>query len=67
MPVICYFVLVRFIYSIWSFYYQVLVSVYKEEKESNRIDYVVYLVFILIFLHNLNKRRKAYNVPIYYT
>lgn len=67
MPVICYFVLVRFIYSIRSFYYQVLVSVYKEKKESNRIDYVVYLVFILIFLHNLNKRRKVYNMPIYYT
>lgn len=67
MSVICYFVFVRFIYSIWSFHYQVLVSVYKEKKERNRIDYVVYLVFILVFLHNLHKRGKTYNVPIVYS
>lgn len=67
MPVICYFVLVRFIYSIWSFYYHVLVSVYKEKKIRNRIDYVVYLVFVLVFIHYLNKRGIVYNVPIYQT
>ena len=67
MPVICYFVFVRFVYSIWSFYYQVIISVYKEKKERNRVDYVIYLVFPLFFIHKLDKRSRAYDVPIYYS
>lgn len=64
MPVICYFVLVRFIYSIWSFYYQVLVFVYKEKKIRQRKNDVVYLVFVFVFIYSLHILARTYNATV---
>lgn len=66
MSVICYFVFVRFIYSIWSFYYQVLVSVYKEKKEYNRVDFVNYLSYSYILKSYLYWLIKTSNVSFYH-